>query len=88
MEKDKLLSNEKKLRERADYLKQRLSFLVDISIILSSSLEYATTLKTVAKTVVSVLADICAIDLIDDFGNIKRVEASYSDTIKIKTVSE
>ncbi len=88
LEKDKLLVIEKKLRKRADHLKRRLSFLAETSRILSSSLEYETTIKTVVKTVVPILADICVIDLIDDSGNIKTVEVVHSDPEKVKLLDE
>ena len=88
LEKDRLLSIEKKLRKKADNLKNRLSFLADSSRILSSSLKYETTLKTVARTIVPILADICAIDLVDNSGNVRRVEVVHRNPDKINLFYE
>lgn len=56
-----------------------LRFLAEAGRKLSSSLDYATTLDTVAKLVVPAIADWCLIDLIDDDGTLQQVALVHLD---------
>lgn len=49
---------------------------------LASSLDYRTTLRNVARMVVPVLADWCAIDVLEPDGSLRRVEVVHSDPEK------
>jgi signal transduction histidine kinase/CheY-like chemotaxis protein len=57
----------------------RLSFLARASEVLSSSLDYQTTLEHVAELVVRELSDWCAIDVREDDSEIRRVAATHRD---------
>jgi signal transduction histidine kinase len=55
-----------RLYDERDRQAERSSFLADASRLLSSSLNYAVTLKSVAEAAVPTLGDWCAVDVIDD----------------------
>ncbi|MDB6025379.1 MAG: Sensor protein [Verrucomicrobiales bacterium] len=72
-------------RKRAE---ERLHFLSEASAILSSSLDYKTTLQTLAKLIVPKIADWCAIDIVNSDGKIERVAVVHPDAEKIKLALE
>ncbi|QRN95674.1 PAS domain S-box protein [Archangium violaceum] len=55
-----------------------LRFLVETGATLASSLDYATTLSTLARLAVPRLADWCLVDLLED-GSVRRVEVVVAD---------
>jgi len=61
---------------------ERLAFLARASEILSSSLEYETTLERVAQLAVERLADFCTIELLDENGELLNVAVAHSDPAK------
>lgn len=63
-------------REQAE---QRLRFLADASSHLAASLDYDTTLERVAWLAVPMLADWCMVDVLEDNGEIRRVEVAHAD---------
>ena len=65
-------------RERAE---RRLRFLADASSHLAASLDYETTLERVAWLAVPTLADWCLVDVLDDDGEIRRVEVAHADPL-------
>jgi PAS domain S-box-containing protein len=60
-------------------MEDRQRFLAEAGGILASSLDYATTLRSVAQLAVPTLADWCAIDLLDETGEVQRVEVVHTD---------
>jgi len=59
---------------------QRLvSFLNDLVVILGSALEYERMLPRVARLAVPLLGDLCAVDLLDQDGAIRRVACAHVD---------
>lgn len=58
------------------------AFLSEASALLAESLDYDTTLSTVADLLVPVLADWCAIDLLEDDGSIRRLVVTHADPTK------
>ncbi|HUH08111.1 MAG TPA: SpoIIE family protein phosphatase [Egibacteraceae bacterium] len=70
--------------DRGDQPTQDLGarFLADAGEILSSSLEYDTTLANVAALAVPFLADWCAIDLLEDGGSVRRLVVTHIDPEK------
>ncbi|NMO22531.1 PAS domain-containing protein [Pyxidicoccus fallax] len=59
---------------------QRLRFLADATARLSTSLDWRTTLRTVAEVVVGQVADYCTVDMLAPDGEqLERVEARASD---------
>ena len=55
-----------RLYDERDRQAERSSFLAEASRVLSSSLDYEATLRSVAESAVPTLADWCAVDVIDD----------------------
>ena len=60
----------------------RQRFLAEARPVLASSLDYATTLATVARLTLPELADGCVVDLIDDDGEIQRVAQAHVNPAK------
>jgi signal transduction histidine kinase len=54
-------------------------FLAEASKVLSSSLEYDVTLRSLARLALPVLGDLCAIDIVRDDGTLERVEMVVED---------
>ncbi len=66
----------------------RVAFLAEAGRILGSSLDYEKTLKRVAKLAVPRLADWCAIDLLDDAGELERLTIAHVDPAKVALAEE
>lgn len=56
-----------------------LQFIVDASAALTASLDYATTLRTIARFALPALGDWCAVDLLDAQGRIQRAAVACAD---------
>ena len=63
-------------------------FLAEASFVLAGSLDYETTLKSVADLVVPEFADWCAIEILDENGVLQRVSISHVDPDKIQQAHE
>ncbi|HEV3402772.1 MAG TPA: GAF domain-containing protein, partial [Gaiellaceae bacterium] len=63
-------------------------FVVEASELLSSSLDYQTTLRSVAQLAVPRYADWCAVDLVDDDGAVRRLAVAHVDPAKVRLASE
>lgn len=62
----------------------RRRFLVDASTLLASSLEYVPTLTSVAKLAVPIIADWCAVDIVERGGHVARLAVAHVDAAKIR----
>jgi PAS domain S-box-containing protein len=62
-ERERLLASEQGIRAEVEATQQRVAFLAGASALLASSLDYETTLASVARLAVPRLADWCAIDV-------------------------
>jgi PAS domain S-box-containing protein len=62
---------------------EALGFLAESSEVLSSSLDYRTTLASVARLAVPTLADWCAVDIVGDDGALERLAVEHLDPEKI-----
>jgi integral membrane sensor domain MASE1 len=69
-------------RRLAESSEQRARFLAEMSAILGSSLDYDTTLSRVARLSVPILADLCAVDLLQDNGTTRRVAQTHVNPAK------
>ncbi|HZU13818.1 MAG TPA: PAS domain-containing protein [Chloroflexota bacterium] len=58
---------------------QRAAFLAEVGRALANSLDYETTLDTVARLAVSVIADWCIVDTVSDDGRFERVTIVGND---------
>ena len=59
-----------------------LPFLLRVGEELANSLDYETTLQSVARQAVPVLADLCVVDLIGSDGRLRPVAAAHVDAVK------
>jgi signal transduction histidine kinase/ActR/RegA family two-component response regulator len=61
------------------HVEQRLRILSETSSVLGASLDYETTLSHMARLVVPTLAEVCAIDLVEENGSLRRVALGTVD---------
>ncbi len=66
----------------------RRRFIMEASTVLASSLDYSTTLATVAKLSVPSIADWCAVDVVESGGAIERLAVAHVDPAKIRWAKE
>src|SRR5690606_28288057 len=63
-------------------------FLADAATLLSSSLDYVSTLRNLARLAVPALADWCTVDLLDASGEIERVAIENTDPRRAATAMQ
>ncbi len=63
-------------------------FIADVSSVLVSSLDYETTAKTVAQLAVLIIADWCAIDIVEEDGSLNRLAVAHVDPAKVELAKE
>src|SRR5579885_379048 len=68
-------------------LENNLRFLSEASKLLSSSLDYRTTLQNVAKLAVPQIADWCTVDMLEN-GTLKQVAIAHKDPKQVKWAKE
>ena len=81
------ISEEKAAEQALRDSRERLAFLAEASALLSSSLNYRTTLDRLANLVVPSLADWCAVDVIEENDALRRVAVAHADPAKRDTAS-
>ncbi|WDT77365.1 MAG: PAS domain S-box protein [Candidatus Manganitrophus sp.] len=78
----RLLHREREARAAAVQAQWRFTFLAEASEILSASLDYETTLESVARLAIPFLADGCVVDIVEEDQSIRRVAAVATDPAK------
>ncbi|WP_442940399.1 ATP-binding protein [Nostoc sp.] len=78
------LIQEQTARLEAEADRQRAAFLAQVSATLASSLDYKSTLVSVANLAVPYFADWCSVDLLQDNQSINRVAVAHRDPEKVK----
>jgi PAS domain S-box-containing protein len=78
------LAREHAARQAAEAMTAGLRFLVRASEVLTSSLDYAATLRNVAALAVPVVADWCAVDLVQEDGSLRRVAVAHPDPARVE----
>ena len=73
------LAEERAARAQAEAAERRFAFLAEVSHLLSASLDLHETFASLARLVVPELADACLIDVFDEEGRVRRVEAVHRD---------
>lgn len=61
---------------------ERQRFLAEASAVLSASLDYQATMESLARLVVTHIADVCLIDILEADGLVRRLGAAVSDPSK------
>jgi PAS domain S-box-containing protein len=79
---------EQAARVEAESAEQRATFLAEASGVLSSSLEYETTLARVTHLAVQALADWCAIYLFKEDRSLSRIEMAHADPAMADVIRE
>lgn len=68
--------------------REGFKFLAETTSILASSLDYETTLKSVAQLSVPRIADWCAVDIVNPEGNVERLAVAHVDPAKIRLAED
>lgn len=63
-------------------------FLAEASRLLGASLDYTTTLRSVARVAVPTFADWCAVDVLGERGGIEHVAVAHADPRKVEFVEQ
>ncbi|KFA93003.1 GAF domain-containing sensor histidine kinase [Archangium violaceum] len=77
MERARLYENERAARLQAEAAGQRLQLLADAGVLLSGSLEWESTVASVARLAVGGFSDWCAVDFLDDHGALRRLTVQH-----------
>jgi len=88
LERARLYEAERRAREAIQTAEQRLAFLAEASYVLNASLDYQTTLDQLARLVLPILADYCAIDVITDEGEVRRIATAHRNPDKAALMDE
>ena len=75
-----LFEAQRRSREQAERANRQAAFLAEASAALGSSLDYEETLRTVAQLAVPQIADWCAVDVVDEHGEVQRLAVSHIDS--------
>jgi PAS domain S-box-containing protein len=79
-----LYADQRQAREASDDARQQANFLAEASALLSSSLDYHSTLGTVAQLAVPTMADWCAVDIVAERGRVERLAIAHVDPEKVE----
>ncbi len=82
------LIREQAARLEAEVQGLKSAFLAEASTVLASSLDYETTLASVAKLAVPFLADWCTVDILEENQHIRRVAIAHLDPVKVERAWE
>lgn len=63
-------------------------FLLEAGKILASSLDYETTMKSVAALAVSNIADWCSVDMVEENGSARSLAVAHKDSKKVELANE
>ncbi len=69
-------------RDEAEASSGRAAFLAEASAVLASSLDYETTLRSIARMAVPCFADWCSVDVLEGDGSINRLAVAHADPAK------
>lgn len=87
-ERQQLLARERRARAEAERAEQAEAFLSETSQALAASLDYETTLQSVARLSVPRLGDWCVCEIVAEDGAIQTVVVTASDPAQERTVRE
>jgi len=87
-ERKKIEEEKAQLIESLKRQRERLDFLVRASEILSSSLDYETTLRSIAEIAVPTIADWCAVDIMQTDQRVERLAVTHVDPKKVEWAYE
>lgn len=79
--------NTSELQRQKERERKRLAFLAEASTILSSSLDYETTLNRVGQLAVPEVADWCAVHIVED-GVVNRIVVAHADPAMLRVAED
>lgn len=82
-----LYERETALRTQAEASERRAAFLAEAGAVFASSLDYETTLRSIARLAIARFADWCSVDLARD-GVLERVTLEHIDEAKLELARE
>jgi PAS domain S-box-containing protein len=82
-----LYERETELRTQAETAEKKAAFLAEASAVFSNSLDYETTLRSVARLSIERFADWCAVD-VNRGGKLERVTVEHVDPAKVQLAEE
>ncbi|MGI8408074.1 MAG: SpoIIE family protein phosphatase [Actinomycetota bacterium] len=88
LERNRLLEEEKRARSAAEEAHMQLQFLAEASDLLSQSLDYATTLRDVARLAVPRLCDWCTVEVLEADGTTHSLGVEHADPAEIDLALE
>jgi PAS domain S-box-containing protein len=88
MDNARLFETAKRARTQAEAAERRSTFLAEASALLSSSLDYETTLASVARLAVPHIADWCSVHIIEKEGLILPLAVAHVDASKVAMAEE
>lgn len=74
-----MLGHERAARAAAEAHDRLSAFLAEATTLVATSLDYRTTLRSLARLSVPRLGDWCVIDVVDDDGGLRRVAVAHAD---------
>ena len=83
-----LLDGERAARRKAEEAQKRFEFLAGASNVLASSLDYQTTLASVAELAVPHVADWCTIHILQEDGSVRQIAVAHVDPAKVRWARE
>jgi PAS domain S-box-containing protein len=83
-----LYDRQAELRSAAEAAERRSSFLASVGEVLASSLDYETTLASVAKLAVPHFADWCSVDIAEADGSLRCLALEHVDPEKIRFAAD
>ncbi|HEV8306338.1 MAG TPA: ATP-binding protein [Methylomirabilota bacterium] len=87
-ERAELMTRERTARAEAEAARARFAFLAEASTVLNASLDYPTTLASLARLAVPHLGDWCAVDVVEADRTIRRMAVTHADPAKMDLARE
>jgi GAF domain-containing protein/CheY-like chemotaxis protein/two-component sensor histidine kinase len=88
LERARLIDNERAAYDELQKITRRARLMADVGTLLSSSLDHQGVLRQLSELLVPTIADWCAVDVLDELGNVQRLAAFHSDPQKVALVLE
>jgi PAS domain S-box-containing protein len=82
------LEAEREARAAAEAAERRARFLAEASVLLDASLDYETTLQSIASLAVAEMADWCGVEVLDPTGDLRSVAVAHIDPAKVRWARE
>ncbi|HJP67014.1 MAG TPA: PAS domain S-box protein, partial [Actinomycetota bacterium] len=82
------LAEEQAARAQVESAQRRLAFLAEAGVLLASARDFSSALEALGRLAVTLLADVCLIDVLDEDGELQRLVAVHADPEKESLTSE